>query len=110
MNGGHGYTPNQVGDMSLDQVCAALAHRDNLRSHSGKVKRATSTEVAVGFKADKDGFVKGRDAAGNPMKARVGGKSQVQMVRERKAAEAAAAAKAKADEEAKQRRRRRRGH
>lgn len=72
--GGYNFTPNEVGRMSLDMVVALLIDRDLLRNRQG-VRTRTVSAVGNLPEADADGFIRGRDAQGNPIKARIGGES-----------------------------------
>lgn len=81
-DGGGGYTPEQVGNMTLDQIFMRLADRKSLRRDDGGVRTAQTVPGNAVRLADEDGLVRGRAADGTPMRARVGGKSKAQMIRE----------------------------
>lgn len=102
--GGYGYTPKQVGDMTLDQIFMLMADKKILRG-AKKRREMFVGGGSAGLKPDSDGFVKGRAADGTPIKARIGGQSKAARLR----AEAEAAKKAEAESAKKRRRRRRRG-
>ena len=81
--GGYGYTPNQVGEMTLDQIFFLLCDKDVLRG-SGK-KRVVAYEsmaVAGSLPVDSKGFTAGRDKHGNPMRAKILGKSKAARILE----------------------------
>lgn len=74
--GGGGYTPEQVGRMTLDQIWFRLCDIKLLKEETGERTEKMGSDVAAGsIKADKDGFIKGRAADGTPIKAKIGGKS-----------------------------------
>ncbi len=66
--GGRGYTPKEVGDMTLDQVLMLFADRKILLNRKRRKDPLT-------VKPDKDGMIPGRDRDGKPIRGRVGGKS-----------------------------------
>jgi len=75
-NGGGGYTPEEVGKMTLDQIWFRLCDMEILKK---KVGERTENVKALGglakIKPDKDGFIRGRAADGTPIKGRIRGKS-----------------------------------
>jgi len=73
--GGYGYSPNQVGDLTLDQIFMLLCNKDNLRSTRGRVLEQNAYQAAA--MSDTDGMIKGRDKYGNPMTAQIKGESLV---------------------------------
>jgi len=77
MNGGYGFTPAEVGQMSLDQVWFLLCELKVLKSESGATEKMDSEAAAVALKSDDQGRVAGRTEDGTPIVARirVGGKS-----------------------------------
>ncbi len=79
--GGYGYTPNEVGDMTLDQIYMLITDEKILRSSFSKVRSKSVKSVEV-TSADKDGFAKGRADDGSIIRAKIGGKSKVAMIRE----------------------------
>ncbi len=80
-SGGNGYTPRQVGDMSLDEIFMLLADEDVLRSGGGKM-RSKSINSLQAPRIDNDGFVKGIAEDGTSIRGRVGGKSKVAVLKE----------------------------
>jgi len=91
MNGGGGYTPDEVGMMSLDQIWFRLVDMDILKNKSGgKPKKVSRLEAVGSLSPDENGLVKGRAADGTPFKARLGGKSVARQLMEREAAKRAA--------------------
>ena len=75
-NGGGGYTAEQVGRMTLDQIWFRLCDLDILKNPVGERTQTRGSLVAASeIKPDKDGLVKGRTADNKPIKARIGGKS-----------------------------------
>jgi len=89
MDGGRGYTPQQVGELTLDQVLMLLTDRKILANRN---KPLSSSEAGYTL-ANKDGYVRARDVKGNPIMLRAGGKSKARQLieaeRARKAAEKA---------------------
>ena len=81
MDGGHGYTPQQVGDMTLDQVLMLMADRKHLLNR----KKGLPALEAVNL-ADKDGKIHGRSADGTAIIGKIAGKSKARMLMEEKAA------------------------
>lgn len=71
--GGRGYRPNDVGDMTLDQIFFLLCDRDNLRG--SKKSRVKSVNFGAAPKPGKDGLIAGRDAQGKPIRLAVKGES-----------------------------------
>ena len=82
-DGGRGYTPEEVGRMTLDEIIMLLTDKKLLRV-TGKTRVTKVAPLSV--KPDKDGMARGRAADGTPIRLRVGGKSLAQQVREREAA------------------------
>lgn len=68
--GGKGRRLQDVANMTIDQVLFELTDRDNLRN-----RRREVTSLMVASLADRGGLVKGRDAEGKPMEARIVGRS-----------------------------------
>lgn len=103
MNGGGGYTPAEVGAMTLDQIFMRLADCKKLRHRHGRVKALPVAELSPGMR-------QGRTASGQRMQAEVRGISKVAAIRARNAAqrtlEAENAKKAKQDARRKRRQRR----
>jgi len=80
--GGAGYTPQQVADMTPDQIYFRLCDKDLLKDER---KKSVSTEAGGAVKfTDSDGMMKGRLADGTVvrMPMAVGGKSLAQRLRE----------------------------
>jgi hypothetical protein len=80
-NGGHEYTPSQVGDMTMDQIFMLLTDTQSLRS--AKKVRSKSVDPLAAPGIDKDGRVKGIAADGTPIRGKIGGKSKVAMLKEK---------------------------
>lgn len=76
-DGGAGYTPQQVGDMTLDQIFMRRTDIKYLRSHH---TTRTTSEMPIGT------MLAGRAADGTPIKAMVRGKSLAREAMERSAA------------------------
>ncbi len=75
--GGRGYTPREIGDMTLDQVLMLLTDRKLLLN-----RKRRKDPLAV--KPDKDGMIPGRAADGTPIRGRVTGKSKARRLMEAK--------------------------
>lgn len=71
--GGYQYTPNEVGDMTLDQVMLLLCDKDVLRS--SKRTRVVSQQTLAAPAPGPDGLIAGRDAEGNPIRLPIKGES-----------------------------------
>lgn len=97
-NGGGGFTWEQVGRMTLDQIFGRLCDMDILKHEIGKrISVVRSIEAASTIAAGADGLYKGRDKDGNQIKGRIQGRSKARMLmdaakekREKEAAEKAA--------------------
>jgi len=75
-SGGAGYNYRELGQMTLDQVHHRLCDMDILKDPVGQRTKSFDGKAALGVvKPDEDGYIKGRDAKGNPIKAKIGGKS-----------------------------------
>lgn len=74
--GGGGYTPTQVGQMTLDQAWSRLCDSDLLRP-KGQRKKQSLEPLAVTsvLKPDEAGRIKGRAADGTLIMGRICGKS-----------------------------------
>lgn len=87
-NGGAGYTPNEVAEMTPDQIWFRLCDEKFLRNAPGKgrTRSVSVEEVAV---LSKDGKLKGRAADGKllTLPISIDGKSVVQRLREKQQAE-----------------------
>lgn len=92
MEGGHGYTPQQVGDMTLDEIFMALADRKMLTK-----RRKIFDPLQAAQLADKDGLLKGRAADGTPIVGRVAGKSKARQLMDAKAAREASVKRGRRD-------------
>ena len=92
-NGGAGYTPQQVGDMTPDQIMFRLCELDLLRAKPGKRVRKLEAAGVMQW-ADADGRVAGRAADGTPIRAKITGKSLARQLREQEEQERIEAAKA----------------
>ena len=79
-----GYSPQQVGEMSIDQIYMLLTDWRVLRSKGKDRVEKINTTNLIGM-ADEEGFVRGRAADGTPMKLKSVGKSMAQIVAEREA-------------------------
>ena len=98
MDGGRGYTPEQVGVLTIDQVLMLLTDRKLLCNRS----KTLSSLEAVNAVSTEDGYICARDVKGNLIRGRVRGKSKARELME-------AEAKKKGEENRKLRRSRRRG-
>jgi len=63
MDGGRGYTPQQVGEMTVDQIMMLMADKKVLL---GKRTRSITPMVASTM-ASEEGLIRGRDRDGNPI-------------------------------------------
>ncbi len=82
-NGGAGYTLEQVGRMSLDQIWFRLCDAKFLeREVGGRTERMGSLAAVGTLKPGKDGKVMGRAADGTPIRGRIGGKSKARQLME----------------------------
>ena len=76
MNGGGGYLPEQIGNMSLDQIWFRLCDMEILKRKTGfRTEKMDGASVKGTLKPDEEGFFRGRDKDGNPIKGRIRGKS-----------------------------------
>jgi hypothetical protein len=83
-DGGAGYTPQQVAEMTPDQVYFRLCDRELLKKkkHTGRTKKMSSLQV-TSMAAEK-GLVRGRASDGTLIMLPLStGKSQVQLIKER---------------------------
>ncbi len=95
-NGGAGYTPEQVSQMTLDQICFRLCDMNTMKKPIGQ--RSTPMQALAAksqLKAAADGTIAGRSADGTLIRGRIAGKSKARQLME------AAEQKRKADQEAK---------
>lgn len=72
MAGGYGYTPQQVKELTIDQVLMLLTDRKILQ---GKRTEVMDTVVAPTL-TNEEGLIRGRDRDGNPIVGRVQGVSK----------------------------------
>ncbi len=79
--GGFGFSPAVVGDMTLDQVFMVFAERKLLRGRGSRTQKMASL-AAPGAIADKDGRIRGVAADGSRIEGRIGGKSKARMLME----------------------------
>lgn len=77
--GGLGYTPREVGDMTLDMIFMLLCDKANLRSRGLRLRDMETLQVSV---IAKDGLIRGRDRDGNPIMAGISGKSLARQMME----------------------------
>lgn len=98
----YGYTPQQVGDMTLDMISMLLANKKYLRSRPGKRRTAKMSITEAMSLKQSGGYVMGRDEFGNPIKGRIQGKSFASQLMEQEQA------KLEAENRKKESRRRRR--
>lgn len=90
-NGGGGYSYEQVGKMTLDQIWSRLCDIELLKRPVGMRTKKMSPEAAVGgLQRSEDGTVRGRAADGTPIRGRVGGISKARMLMIKQQQEAAA--------------------
>lgn len=78
MNGGGGYLPSELGEMSLDQLWFRLCDTEILKRKVGDRMEKVGSKDSLGLlKPDKDGYIRGRDKDGNPikLKRKIGGMS-----------------------------------
>ena len=79
-DGGRGYTPRQVGELTIDQIYSLLCDSENLRKDA-KVRSVSMTPMQV-LKADKNGTIPGVAGDGTPIKGTIVGKSLARRIRE----------------------------
>lgn len=82
-NGGNGYTPKQVGELTPEQIIMLLMPQNKIKERH----RQTVEAVQAAGLIDKDGFVRGRAIDGSEMKARIGGRHGHKALLDRWAAE-----------------------
>lgn len=81
--GGGGYTMDEVGQMTLDQIWARLCDRDVLKKSMGnRTSEVDSLEIPAVLRPDKDGMIRGISQDGQPMKGRIAGKSKARQLME----------------------------
>lgn len=81
--GGNGYIPQEVADMSLDTIFFLLAQRDNLRAG---VRRVRDFESLQAINTSTDGTWKGVAEDGTKIERKIEGKSLARKLMERKQA------------------------
>ncbi len=102
-DGGFGYTPQQVGDLTLDQIYMLFSDQANLRRRDVKIRTMESLEgISL---LQKDGTIHGRSESGELIKGQIKGKSLCSRLRE----QAEAKKKKEAEELAAQQKKNRRG-
>lgn len=77
MEGGRGYLPQDVGNMTLDQIIMLLVDRKNLINRSGTVQPAEAMNMA-----SDTGQLRGRAFDGSVITGRVVGKSKARQLME----------------------------
>ena len=83
MNGGGGYTYDEVERMTLDQVWHRLCAMDILKKPVGsRTKKLDGVAALSTLMPDKDGRIHGLSSDNKPILGRVGGKSKCQLVTE----------------------------
>ena len=80
--GGGGYTPEQVGRMTLDQIWFRLCDRELLKREVGGRTEKMETLQALGSIKSEDGKVAGRDREGNPIRGVIRGRSVARQLME----------------------------
>ena len=82
--GGGGYTLNEVGQMTLDQIWSRLCKMDILkRDVGGRTEKMESLAVAGAIKPDGEGLIRGRAADGTEIRGRIRGKSKARELMEK---------------------------
>lgn len=79
-DGGRGYTPAQVGAMTLDELFLLLCDKKLLRA--GQNQRTVSMGSLEAISMSPDGMIKGRTADGQPIEGKVTGKSVARQLME----------------------------
>jgi len=77
-----GYTPRDVAELTLDQICFLLCERKMLEAKPGE--RVVKMSVHEAASLSRNSVLKGRAADGSPMQATVGGMSLVARLRKQK--------------------------
>jgi hypothetical protein len=103
MDGGRGFTPQEVGEMTLDQVMMLLTDKNLLK---GDRSRVTTTSAAKLLASNDAGVIHGKDSKGKPITGVIRGKSVARQLMEAKAAREATE-RAKVDSPTHKRRKRR---
>lgn len=82
-NGGGGYTLDQIGQMTLDQIWFRLCEMKLLKNKVGKRSDKMDRTTAIStLQPDEDGLIKGRSADGTPIRGRIRGKSLARQLME----------------------------
>lgn len=76
-DGGAGYTPEQVGDMTLDEIFMRLTDRKLLLANR---RHKSIQPLEAVHLANKDGKIYGRDRDGNPIVGRIAGVSKAKQM------------------------------
>lgn len=79
--GGRSYTPDQIAALTPDQFYFLLCDKKMLKGKIGERTEVFSTQSVLKLSSD-TGELKGRDKDGNPIKAKVLGKSLASRLRE----------------------------
>ena len=83
-DGGGGYTLEEVGRMSLDQIWSRLCKMDILKQDvGGRVEKVESLAAASIIETDNRGFVKGRASDGTEIRGKIRGRSKARELIER---------------------------
>lgn len=83
MNGGGGYLPQELGEMTLDQLYFRLCDLKVLKRKEGnQTEKIESLGAVKVLKPDKEGRYKGRTAKGELIKAKITGKSKARRIME----------------------------
>ena len=77
-DGGGGYTPKEVGDMTLDQIFMRMADRKKLRKKDDVVRSVAMAPMNATKLVDDQGLIRGRAEDGTPIRGRIGGLSATQ--------------------------------
>ena len=85
MEGGYGYTPREVGGLTIDQVFMLLTDKRFLRRGTGP-RTVKHSPLQTRGTPDAEGRRKGRDADGKPIKGRIRGRSVARQLMEEQAA------------------------
>lgn len=89
--GGGGYSIKEISSWTPDQVYFRLAEVSVIKAKSnGESRSMKALPLAAAQKSDIEGNIRGRDKDGNPMKAKVRGKSLARQLMEEEAEKAKA--------------------
>jgi hypothetical protein len=84
--GGGGYTPEEIGRMSLDQIWSRLCKMEVLKRDVGSRVEKVESQEAVGLlKSDAEGKMKGRARDGTAIRGVIRGKSKARELMEQQA-------------------------